>query len=93
MKKVLDRFNTVVDLADKANKLIKEGKFEHTTGFGPRFHKMIHYNNKRIHSLGIYDYHTKKYVIFEMVNMVGQKDNVPAEFDQMEKMILDAKIA
>jgi len=54
---------------------------------------MIHYNNKRIHSLGIYDYHTKKYVIFEMVNMVGQKDNVPAEFDQMEKMILDAKIA
>ena len=52
---------------------------------------MLHKNGNRIHSLGIFDYHTKKYVLFEMVNMVGQKNKVPEEFDLMEKLIRDGE--
>ena len=42
--------------------------------------------------MGICDYYTKKYVLFEMVNMVGQKDKIPVEFAQMEKLVQDAAI-
>ena len=52
---------------------------------------MLHKEGKRVHSLGIYDYHTKKYVLFEMVNMVGQKNKIPIEFDQMEELVKDAQ--
>ena len=58
---------------------------------GPGFRKMLHKNGNRIHSLGIFDYHTKKYVLFEMVNMVGQKNKVPEGFDLMEKLIRDGE--
>lgn len=94
MKNIIDKFNSIVELANKANKLIAENGHQWTTGFGPRFHKLMHYRNKRVHSIGIFDYHTKKFVIFEMVNMVGQpKDSIPSELDDMEKLIVDAKIA
>jgi hypothetical protein len=44
----------------------------------------------RLHSVGIYDYHTKGYVLFEMVNLVGQKGKVPQEFYDMETMLKNA---
>ena len=71
MKNILEKFNNIVEQAHKANKLIAENGYKWTTGYGPRFRKMMHYRNKRVHSIGIFDYHTKKYVLFEMVNMVG----------------------
>jgi hypothetical protein len=91
MKNVLDKFNSIVELADKA---IARNRYEGTTGYGPRFRKMMHFNNRRVHSVGIYDYHLKNYVLFELVNMVGQsKHSIPKELRQMERLILDAKIA
>jgi|TARA_B110000977_G_scaffold57635_1_gene78284 hypothetical protein len=94
MKNVLDKFNSIVELADKANKAIARNNYEGTIGYGPRFRKMMHFNNRRVHSVGIYDYLTKRYVIFELVNMVGQsKHSVPKELRHMERLILDAKIA
>lgn len=94
MKNVLDKFNSIVELADKANKVIASNGYKWTTGYGPRFRKMMHFDNRRVHSVGIYDYHEKKYVLFEMVNMVGQsKHSIPKELRHMERLILDAKIA
>ena len=91
MKNVLDRFEEIVQKAYSANKQIQANKYEGSTGYGPRFRKMLHKEGKRVHSLGLYDYHTKKYVLFEMVNMVGQKNKVPEEFDLMEKLIRDGE--
>ena len=92
MKNVLDRFEEIVQKAYSANKQIQANKYEGSTVYGPRFRKMLHKEGKRVHSLGIYDYHTKKYVLFEMVNMVGQKNKIPVEFDQMEELVKDADI-
>lgn len=94
MKNVLDKFNDIVELASKANKIVASRKTQDTTGYGPRFRKMMHWQNKRVHSIGIFDYHTKKFVLFEMVNMVGQPKNIlPVELTEMENLILDARIA
>jgi hypothetical protein len=32
-------------------------------------------------------------VIFEMVNLVGQKDKIPQEFFDMEKLVTDVRSA
>lgn len=94
MKNIIEKFNEIIEQAYKANKLIAENGYKWTTGYGPRFRKMMHYRNKRVHSIGIFDYHTKKYVLFEMVNMVGQpKNSIPSELLDMEKLILDAELA
>jgi len=90
MKNVLDKFNQIVEKMNKVNKSIADHNFSNTTGYGPRFHKIFHQIGKRIQSIGIYDYHTKKYVLFDMINMVGSK-NLPKEFNQMEKMLSDAR--
>ena len=94
MKNVLERFDKIVQLANSTNKAIQAKGYDESgaVGYGPRFRKMLHKNGKRVHSLGIYDYFTKKYVLFEMVNMVGQKDKIPVEFAQMEKLVKDADI-
>ena len=63
MKNILEKFNNIVEQAHKANKLITANGYKWTTGYGPRFRKMMHYRNKRVHSIGIFDYHTKKYVL------------------------------
>ena len=91
MKNVLERFDKIVDLAYKFNKKIYDNNYVESSGYGPRFRKMLHKNGNRIHSLGIFDYHTKKYVLFEMVNMVGQKNKIPREFDLMEQLIRDGE--
>jgi hypothetical protein len=94
MKNVLDKFNNIVELASRANKIVARRNNKDTTGHGPRFRKMMHWQNKRVHSIGIFDYHTKQFVLFEMVNMVGQpKDILPVELTEMENLILNAKIA
>jgi hypothetical protein len=51
---------------------------------------MQHKKQNRLHSVGIYDYYTKNYVLFEMVNLVGQKGKVPQEFYDMESMLKNA---
>ena len=93
MKNVLERFEKIVQLAYSTNKAIQAKGYDETgaVGYGPRFRKMLHKNGKRVHSMGIYDYYTKKYVLFEMVNMVGQKNKIPREFDLMEQLIRDGE--
>mgnify|MGYP001178374087 FL=1 len=93
MKNVLERFENIVQLAYSVNKEIQSKGYEGAVGYGPRFRKMLHKNGKRVHSMGIYDYYTKKFVLFEMVNMVGQKDKIPPEFAQMERLVKDAVTA
>lgn len=85
MKHVLQRFDSIVAKMHKVNSQIAEKNTE-IRGFGPRFIKMVHQSGRRIESIGIYDYHTKKYVLFDMVNMVGNK-NLPKELKQMDSML------
>ena len=85
MKHVLQRFDSIVAKMHKVNAQIAENNAENT-GVGPRFIKMAHQSGRRIESIGIYDYHTKKFVLFDMVNMVGNK-NLPKELKQMDSML------
>ena len=85
MKHVLQRFDAIVAKMHKVNSQIAENNLDNT-GHGPRFIKMVHQSGKRIESIGIYDYHTKKFVLFDMVNMVGTK-NLPRELKQMDSML------
>ena len=85
MKHVLQRFDSIIAKMHRVNAQIAEGNTENT-GFGPRFIKLMHQSGRRIESIGIYDYHTKKYVLFDMVNMVGSK-NLPKELKQMDSML------
>lgn len=85
MKHVLQRFDSIIAKMHRVNAQIAERNTENT-GFGPRFIKLMHQSGRRIESIGIYDYHTKKYVLFDMVNMVGSK-NLPKELKQMDSML------
>jgi len=91
MRNVIEFFDNIVKKMDEANKTV--ARSSNSTGYGNRFFKMIEKKNNRIQSLGIYDYHTKKHVIFEMVNLVGQKDKIPQEFFDMEKLVTDVRSA
>jgi hypothetical protein len=51
---------------------------------------MVSKKKNRFESVGLYDSFTKKYVLFEMVNLVGQKDKIPKEFKDMEMLIKNA---
>ena len=90
MKNILDRFDRIIDKMQVVNKSITSNGYTHTTGYGPRFRRIFQQNGKRIETLGLYDYHTKKYVLFHMINMVGTK-SIPPEFAQMERMLADAE--
>lgn len=92
MKNVLDRFDRIIDKMQAVNKSIAANGYTQTTGYGPRFRRIFQQNGKRVETVGLYDYHTKKYVLFHMINMVGSK-SIPAEFNQMEKMLADAERA
>lgn len=88
MRNIIDRFDSICKKADEVNKSLK--LTDNSKGYGPRFLKMQHKKQNRLHSVGIYDYYTKNYVLFEMVNLVGQKGKMPQEFFEMEKMLQDA---
>ena len=47
MKNVLDRFEEIVQKAYSANKQIQANNYEGSTGYGPRFRKMLHKEGKR----------------------------------------------
>ena len=89
MKNVLERFDKIIAKMDAVNRSISQNGSAESTGFGPRFRKMFHQTGKRVHSIGIYDYHTKRFVLFEMINMVGNK-SMPVELEQMERMLDNA---
>ena len=88
MRNIIDRFDSICKKADEVNKSLK--LTDNSKGYGPRFLKMQHKKQNRLHSVGIYDYYTKNYVLFEMVNLGGQKGKMPQEFFEMEKMLQDA---
>lgn len=48
MKNVLERFDKIVDLAYKVNKKIYDNNYVESSGYGPRFRKMLHKNGNRI---------------------------------------------
>ena len=81
-------FDNICKNAEKANR--KLANSDQSTGYGNRFHKMVSKKKNRFESVGIYDSFTKKYVLFEMVNLVGQKGKVPQEFYDMENMLKNA---
>jgi hypothetical protein len=88
MRNIIERFDSICKKADAVNKQLK--LTDNSSGYGPRFQKMMSKKQNRLHSVGIYDYHTKGYVLFEMVNLVGQKGKVPQEFYDMETMLKNA---
>lgn len=88
MRNVIEYFDNICKNAEKANR--KLAGSDQSTGYGNRFHKMVSKKKNRFESIGIYDSFTKKYVLFEMVNLVGQKDKIPQEFKDMEMLIKNA---
>lgn len=88
MRNIIERFDSICKKADAVNKQLK--LTSESSGYGPRFQKMMSKKQNRLHSVGIYDYHTKGYILFEMVNLVGQKGKVPQEFYEMEAMLKNA---
>ena len=88
MRNIIERFDNICKIADEVNRQLK--LTDNSSGYGPRFQKMMSKKQNRLHSVGIYDYHTKGYVLFEMVNLVGQKGKVPQEFYEMEAMLKNA---
>jgi len=88
MRNIIEYFDNICKNAGKANrKLVMSDK---SLGYGNRFHKMVSKKKNRFESVGLYDSFTKKYVLFEMVNLVGQKDKIPQEFRDMEMLIKNA---
>lgn len=80
MRKVLKRFEEICALAEARNRA--EGRH--------RFHQLTsHY--KKYMTLGIYDSVTKKYCVFDSINLTGNfrysHRSLPPEFDEMEQMI------
>lgn len=84
MRKVIKRFEEICDLAEARNRA--EGRH--------RFHQLSGYHNKKYMTLGIYDSVTKKYCIFDSINLVGNfrysHKTLPPEFDEMESLIKGA---
>lgn len=82
MKKLTKKFDEIWGAAEKKNK---------TADSWQRFCK-IYSNKKRYITMGLYDTYTKKYVLFDTINLVGNfryqtlKD-FPPEFKEMEKMV------
>lgn len=79
MKKISKRFDEIWRKAEKRN---------NTEGM--RFHK-IYSQNKRYITMGVYDSVSKKYSTFDTINLIGNfrynTQTVPAEFDEMEKIV------
>lgn len=82
MRKLAKRFDEIWAQAEKRNR--QEGN---------RFHK-VYVQNKRYFTIGIYDGKTKRYCLFDTINLVGNfRYNarvIPAEFDEMEQLVRDA---
>jgi hypothetical protein len=80
MKKISIKFDEVWQNAEKFN---KESRTE-------RFHRIFQQRNKYV-IFGIYDSVTKKYAIFDSINLAGnfRYDNnvVPQEVRDMENMV------
>jgi hypothetical protein len=80
MRKISKKFEDIWSLAEARNRA--EGRH--------RFHQINSLNRKYI-TLGIYDSVTKKYCLFDTINLVGNfrynHRDVPAEFQEMEDMI------
>ena len=79
MRKIARRFEQIWAKAEERN-----GQYGH------RYYKCYDHN-KRYVTMGIYDSVTKKHVIFDTINLAGNyrynSKDIPAEFDEMEKLI------
>lgn len=80
MRKIAKRFEEIWAKAEERN------------GRGPQRYFKLWDTKKRYVTMGIYDSETKKYCIFDTVNLAGNyrynSKDVPAEFDEMESMIV-----
>ena len=79
MRKLTRLFDDIWEKAQKRN------RFE-----AKRFIKIFD-QRKRYITMGIYDSKTKKYCLFDTINLVGNfrysAKTVPAEFDDMQRML------
>lgn len=80
MRKITKRFEEIWSLAESRNK--SEGRH--------RFHQ-INSNVRKYTVYGIYDSVTKKYCLFDTINLIGNfrynHKEIPEEFSEMERMI------
>ena len=79
MRKISKRFEEICAKAEKRN--------EKEPG---RFYRLFD-QSKRYQTMGVYDSVTKKFVLFDTINLVGNFRypgmNVPPEFDEMEALV------
>jgi len=79
MRKLLNSFNDIWKLAEERNTVEKN-----------RFYKCVQ-QSKRYMTMGIYDSVTKKYVLFDTINLVGNfrydSGSDPKEFAEMRKLV------
>lgn len=79
MKVISKKFEEVWKKAEKRNR---------EEGF--RFHRIFQ-QNKRYITMGIYDAETKKYALFETINLIGNfrysAQVVPPELEEMEQIV------
>lgn len=85
----MQRYDTMRKIARKFEEIWAKAE-ERNGQYGQRYFKC--YNQyKRYVSMGIYDSETKKYVLFDTINLAGNfrynSKEVPAEFNEMEKLI------
>lgn len=78
--RIMDKFEILWGEAEEANK--KDPLLQ-------RFYRCERRSNDRIDTIGIYDYYYKKYILFDMINTVGNKV-IPPEIEEMEKAIKNA---
>lgn len=83
MSKFLKKFEEICANADKFNT-------EHKTD---RFHKIFEQRKKFV-TVGLYDSVTKKYALFDSVNLVGNfrynNNSIPNELFEMDRMVTSA---
>ena len=83
MNKMMRKFEEVCESADRFN---SENRTE-------RFFKLFDQRKKYV-TVGLYDSVTKKHVLFDSINLVGNfrynSNGVPAELFEMERMITSA---
>lgn len=78
--RIMDKFEILWEQAEKVNS---------QDPLLQRFYRCERRSNDRIDTIGIYDYYYKKYILFDMINTVGNKV-IPPEIEEMAKVIQDA---
>jgi hypothetical protein len=84
MRKIIKKFNEIWESADAHNRGFRQNRFI-----------KIFEQKQRFMTVGIYDSRTKKYCLFDTINLTGNfrynNADIPAELNEMEQMVSQAK--